>query len=318
MPDKQADIKNRFFHKLKLHTMNFLPTKYLLFLTIIFSFNNIEGQTIDTVYKGKSYPGVLFDNPYANQKFNGTWVIKGWDGNDKLFDSLLVKGLSMVDPSIDSSFYKSTYKYQDSLVILNISHQNYAKIISIPGCADCSFISHYDLNKDVLYTINPAYSSNELIITRNPNGETLNVKLGYYVNDTIYKEKSFVLEEMYKYTSSSFKLKLPKKTKSLKLKDIDKLEFEYMSGKVYGDSLISNNEYQIYGNEIGTITNGTYREITLKRNSILDLKNDIIQLRVKGTLQKFFVGVIVKTNNGNRYVHNFKFKVNEKDEIVLY
>ena len=50
----------------------------------------------------------------------------------------------------------------------------------------------------------------------------------------------------------------------------------------------------------------------------LDLKNDIIQLRIKGTLQKFFVGVIVKTNNGNRYVHNFKFKVNEKDEIVLY
>ena len=289
--------------------------KYLFFIIIILSSNSLFGQYIDS--SRTSYPGVLFDNPYANQKFNGNWVIKGWDGNDKLFDSLLVKVPSMVDPSIDSSFYKSTYKYQDSLVILNISHQNYAKIISIPGCADCSFISHYDLNKDILYTINPAYSSNELIITRNPNGNDLNVKLGYYVNDTIYKEKNFVLEKMDKYTSPSFKLKLPKKTKSLKLKDLDKLEFELRTGKVFGDSIMSNKEYKIYGMEIGYVVDGTYREITLNRNSLVDFNNNFLPLRIRGSFQKVYVGVLIKSNNGHIYWKNFKFIVNENDEIIL-
>ena len=298
--------------------MNFLHTKYLLFLTIIFSFNNIQGQTIDTVYKGKSYPGVLFDNPYANQKFNGNWVIKGWDGNDKLFDSLLVSGRSMLDPFIDSSFYKSAYKYQDSLIILQIYDYGYTKTISIPGQSNCSFTGHYDMINDILYANNPASTYNSpLIITRNPNGETLNVKLGYYVNDTIYKEKNFVLEKMDKYTSSSFKLKLPKKTKSLKLKDLDKLEFELRTGKVFGDSIISNKEYKIYGMEIGWVVDGTYREISLNRDSLLDLNKNFLPLRIRGAFQKVYVGVLIKSNNGQIYWMNFKFIVNENDEIIL-
>jgi hypothetical protein len=288
--------------------------KYLFFITIIFSGNSLYSQKIDS--SRTSYPGVLFDNPYADQKFNGNWVIKGWDGNDKLFDNELYSGLTKVEPYIDSLMYMLIYKYKDSLVILNISHQDFAKIVSIPGCAGCSFISHYDLNKDILYTINPAYSSNELTITRNPNGNDLSVKLGYYVNDTIYKEKNFVLENMDKYTSPSFKLKLPKKTKSLKLKDIDKLEFEYRTGKVFGDSIISNKEYEIYQfNDIGTTTKGTYREIGLGNNS--DLKNSILLLRVEGTSQKYFLTMKVKRKNGAIEPHVIRFMLNEKDEITL-
>ena len=92
--------------------------KYLFFITIILSSNSLFCQKIDS--SRTSYPGVLFDNPYANQKFNGNWVIKGWDGNDKLFDSLLVKGLSIVDPSIDSSFYKSTYNSECTILPFSI------------------------------------------------------------------------------------------------------------------------------------------------------------------------------------------------------
>ena len=229
--------------------MNFLPTKYLLFLTIIFSFNNIDAQKIDSVYRGKSFPGVLFDNPYANQKFNGTWVIKGWNGKHELKDSSYFDywGPSVLDPSMDSvsSVQMVIPKYQDSLVMLDISNEDYSKIITIPGCSDCSFISYYDMRNDILYANNPANKNQTLIITRNPNGDALSVTLGNHINEKIYREKSFIFEKMDKYTNGSMKLKLPKKTKSLKLKDIDKLEFELRTGKVYGDSILSNNEYKI-------------------------------------------------------------------------
>jgi hypothetical protein len=318
MPDMQADIKIRFLHKLKLHTMNFLPTKYLLFLTIIFSFNNIEGQTIDTVYKGKSYPGVLFENPYANQKFVGTWVIKGWDGNKELFDSKSIKVPSMTDPSYDTTISLSTSKYQDSLVILEIYNKDYAKIISIPGCNNCTFTSYYDMRKDILYADYPDNPSrNSLIITRNPNGDYLNATLGYYINDTIYKEKSFVLEEMYNYTRGTLKMKLPKETKKLKLKDIDKLEFELQTGKVYGDSILSNKEYKISIFEIGANLGGIYKT-SAGNYSLSDLKLAILPFRTNGTIQKFYIEVKVKTSIANvDKTYWLSFKLNEKDEIIL-
>ncbi len=314
----QADIKIRFLHKLKLHTMNFLPTKYLLFLTIIFSFNNIEGQTIDTVYKGKSYPGVLFENPYANQKFVGTWVIKGWDGNKELFDSKSIKVPSMTDPSYDTTISLSTSKYQDSLVILEIYNKDYAKIISIPGCNNCTFTSYYDMRKDILYADYPDNPSrNSLIITRNPNGDYLNATLGYYINDTIYKEKSFVLEEMYNYTRGTLKMKLPKETKKLKLKDIDKLEFELQTGKVYGDSILSNKEYKISIFEIGANLGGIYKT-SAGNYSLSDLKLAILPFRTNGTIQKFYIEVKVKTSIANvDKTYWLSFKLNEKDEIIL-
>ena len=300
--------------------MNFHPIKYLLFLTIIFSFNNIEGQTIDTVYKGKSYPGVLFENPYANQKFIGTWVIKGWDGKHELKDSsYIVYSGPAIDPSVDSvcSVKMVIPKYQDSLVMLDISNEDYSKIITIPGCSDCSFISYYDLRNDILYANNPANKNQTLTITRNPNGDALSVKFGYFINDTIYKEKCFVLEEMYKYTRGSLKMKLPKETKRLKLKDIDKLEFELRTGKVYGDSILSNKEYKISIFEIGTNLGGLYK--TLSGNySISDLKLAILPFRSNGTLQKYYIEVNVKTSISNiEKTYGMSFKVNEKDEIIL-
>jgi hypothetical protein len=294
------------------------PLSYLLFLTIIFSVNSLRAQKIDTVYKGISYPGVLFDNPYANQKFVGTWVIKGWDGNKDLCDSKIVIVPSMTDPSYDTTISLSTSKYQDSLVILEIYNKDYAKIISIPGCNNCAFTSYYDMRKDILYADYPENPSrNSLIITRNPNGDYLNVTIGYYINDTIYKEKSFVLEEMYKYTRGSLKMKLPKETKKLKLKDIDKLEFELQTGKVYGDSILSNKEYKIEIFEIGTNVGDLYK--TLSGNySLSDLKLAILPFRTNGTIQKFYIEVKVKTSIANvDKTYWLSFKLNEKDEIIL-
>jgi hypothetical protein len=288
--------------------------KFVLLISITISVNALYGQKIDSTL-GISFPGVLFDNPYANQKFIGTWVIKGWNGNKDLFESMIVVVPSLTDQSIDSSLNLSTPKFQDSLIILEISNHDYAKIISIPGC-NCSFVSYYDMSNDILYADNPVdRNSNPLIISRNPNGDALNVKLGYYVNDTIYKEKSFVFEEMYKYTKGSMKLKLPKETKNLKLKDIDKLEFELRTGKVYGNSILPNTEYKILGYEIATQIDGNFEELNV--NSLSDFKLKGKGLRVKKTFQKYWISLEVLTQNDNTETFYLSFNVNEKDEIIL-
>jgi hypothetical protein len=300
--------------------MNIQPIKLLLFLAIFFLVKSLDAQKIDSVYRGKSFPGVLFDNPYANQKFIGTWVIKGWDGKHELKDSsYIVYSGPAIDPSVDSvcSVKMVIPKYQDSLVLLDISNEDYSKNITIPGCSDCSFISYYDLRNDILYANNPANKNQTLIITRNPNGDYLNVTLGYYINDTIYKEKSYVLEEMYKYTRGSLKMKLPKETKKLKLKDIDKLEFELQTGKVYGDSILSNKEYKISIFELGTNVGGLYKT-SVGNYSLSDLKLAILPFRTNGTIQKYYIEAKVKTSIANiEKTYWLSFKLNEKDEIIL-